>query len=267
MLHSCRTRCAPRWLATAAAAVISLGVFAPASPSERYEGRAYASGSNAIAYRETDWLFDDEEGVRTRLVLYRCTNGVPFARKLVRDRGNDVAPDFDFVDARDGYAEGVRSEGGQRTVFVRQRSGEPLQQRTVDIGVDAVVDAGFDALIRARWDRLTREGSLSGSFLVPGRLEFLPVKITRRADGAHDGLLRMRLQLDRWYGFALPTMQITYREADRWLDEFEGISNIRDASLQRASVRIEFPESARSVAVSKDEIDAALRAPLTRSCD
>jgi hypothetical protein len=250
----------------AAAALLSLAVSARAAPSERYEGRAYASGSNAFAYGETNWLFDDVVGVRTRLVLYRCANGAPFARKLVRDRGNDVAPDFDFVDARDGYTEGVHSEGGQRTVFVRQRAGDPLQQKTIDLGPDAVVDAGFDALIRQRWEHLTREGFLSGSFLVPGRLEFLPVKITRQPNGAHDGLLRMRLQLDRWYGFALPKMQITYREADLWLDEFEGISNIRDASLQRASVRIEFPESARSTAVSQEEIDTALHAQLTRSC-
>ena len=250
----------------AAAILASLALAAPASARERYEGRAYASGSNALAYVETDWLFDDAEGTKARLVLYRCANGAPFARKLVRDRGNDTAPDFDFVDARDGYAEGVSSEGDRRTVFVRQRAADPLQQRTIDIGPDAVVDAGFDALIRARWDRLTREGSLSGSFLVPGRLEFLPVRITQQADAGRPGVLRMRLQLDRWYGFALPKMQITYRAADRWLDEFEGISNIRDASLQRASVRIEFPESARSTAVSQEEIDDAMRTPLTRSC-
>lgn len=265
MLHPL---CAPRpisWLVVAATALSNLAAFAPASANERYEGRAYASGGNAFAYRETDWLFDDQ-GISTRLVLYRCANGAPFARKIVRDRGNDAAPDFDFIDARDGYAEGVRSEGGRRTVFVRQRAGAPLQQRTVEIGPDAVIDAGFDALIRARWDRLARDGSLSGSFLVPGRLEFLPVKITRQADGVHDGLLHMRLRLDRWYGFALPKMQITYRAADRWLDEFEGISNIRDASLQRASVRIEFPESARSAAVPQAEIDGALRTQLTRSC-
>ena len=114
--------------AVLAALCFALAVPGGLSAAERYEGIAYVRGSDRVAYRETHWVFD-RDGVRERLVLYRCADRTPFGRKWVREVPSAVAPHFEFEDARAGYREGVRSEHGARVVFVRENAHAALETR------------------------------------------------------------------------------------------------------------------------------------------
>jgi len=78
-------------------------------------------------------LAANAQHVRARPALYRRASGEPFARKWVRDVGLDEFPDFELLEARDGYREGVRTHDGR-------------SQRT-----QAVADAGSDAFVRNHW--------------------------------------------------------------------------------------------------------------------
>ena len=57
---------------------LALAMARQAMAIEHYEGLAYEKKSGKLLYRESHWL---QEG--QRLVLYRCPDGKPFARKKV----------------------------------------------------------------------------------------------------------------------------------------------------------------------------------------
>jgi hypothetical protein len=243
------------------------GALTAAQAAERYEGTAYVRGSNRLAYRETDWLYT-RDGVARRLTLYRCPDGRPFARKEVRYEPTDSAPDFEFQDARDGYRQGVRTEGGARQIFVQQNAGAPSVVHPLPANSDGVIDAGFDAFIRAHWQELAAGQATRIPFLVPDRFKFLEFRIAGTADGKIDGhpVRELKMTLAAWYGFALPSIELAYDLEGHRLEEYQGIGIIRDDSGHNQNVRIEFPSGTHRDHVSDNEVDRAANEPLSASC-
>ncbi|HEU4664380.1 MAG TPA: hypothetical protein VFS55_10155 [Dokdonella sp.] len=243
-----------------AAAVANSGLAA-----ERYEGYAYALDGERLLYRETHWLYEGERP--ERLVVYRCPDGSPFARKRVTDVDRAHAPDYAFSDARDGHREGVRSTAGRRDVYWQDRDGTDRVERSLVIDPDTVIDAGFDAYIREHWDALAAGTPLSARLLLPSRLGTIGVRISDATSPADRrmALRRMSVQLDAWYAFALPSLSLVYDRA-RNLREFRGVGPVRDRHGRNLSVLIRFPAEPLLQPASRDEVEAAARAPLDGTC-
>lgn len=224
-----------------------------------YEGTAYAADGR-VAYREEHWLAAD-----SRLVLYKCADGAPFARKRVAGGAEAIAPNFELVDGRDGYREGVRGAGGSRTVFYQEKAGAPEKSAPLPAAQGAVIDAGFDAYVRRRWDELGGARDLRIPFLVPDHLGYFDLKLSAAGEAAEGGVpvRRLKMSLDAWYGFVAPTLQITYTAGERRLLRFEGISNVRDAAGRNQRVRIEFPQAATPATM---DAAAAADIPLVKRC-
>ncbi|MGH8062938.1 MAG: hypothetical protein ACREO7_13095 [Pseudoxanthomonas sp.] len=235
---------------------LALATAGQAMAIEHYEGLAYEKKSGKLLYRESHWL---QEG--QRLVLYRCPDGKPFARKKVL--GASAAPDFELVDARDGYREGVRTRAGVREVYSRASAGVAEKSKVVPGRNNQVIDAGFDAYVRQQWDALASPDKQRIAFLIPSRLQDMDFKLSPLAGNAV--CRRYALALDAWYGGVVPSLTVTYSTADRRLLRFEGIGNIRTAAGKYPTVRIEFPADKRSATNSADLAGAA-NAPLVRSC-
>jgi hypothetical protein len=237
------------------------------SAAERYEGTAYVRGTDRIAYRETHWLFD-RDGTRQRLVLYRCADGTPFARKWLREVPSAIAPDFDYEDARDGYREGVRTEQGERLVFVRENAHAALETRPLPASADGVLDAGFDAFVREHWQDLAAGRAPHLDFLIPSRFEYLSFSLSAVHDTTLDGepAREVKMRLARWYGFAVPSVDLTYDRAGR-LMEFDGVGNVRDAAGKAQNVRIVFPAEAMRSDVPQSEVARAAAEPLASRCE
>jgi len=256
--------------ATALIAVVACsfaGGSAAAGTVLRYEGDAYAAGGGRLLYRESHWLYE-EDGSAARVVLYRCPDGAPFARKHVRAQAAAQAPDFEMHDARSGYTEGVRSNARGREVFVRAGGGDVERSASLPAASDIVIDAGFDAFVLAHWDALAKGADVPLAFVVPSRFAALRFKV-RRIDDAHAtaaAAMHLRLQLASWYGALLPHIDVEYAEAGRELRRYEGISNVRDAASNNVHVRIEFPDARRIDASGMQAVDAALAVTLTGTC-
>lgn len=247
-----RTRCV--------AAIACLLAALPLVAAEREEARALARDDGRLLYREVH--FQDRDGAAARrVVLYRCPDGAAFARKVVRTHGAAAQPDFTFHDARSGYREGVRTHAGAREIFV-QRGDAPPRTAALPATDDAVIDAGFDAAVRARWSALG-DAPQRLSFLLPERLAFMPVRVAKVDDA--DGVRRLLMSVDRWFGFAVAPIELQYGLEDRRLREFAGPGTVRDARGKPREVRIVFPsQPPRSVAAT--EVAAALADPLTGRC-
>lgn len=238
----------------------------PTSAIEQYQGDAYAVSDGRVLYSESHWRYHDG-GVEVGLVLYRCPDGQPFARKHLRAGTNAQAPDFDLTDVRSGYTEGVRSDGGSREVFSRTNRQSPERTAVFKSGADTVIDAGFDAFVRSHWDALAT-ASVPLSFVVPSRVASLRFEARRIADESVDGVAarRLRLSLASWYGGLLPHIDVWYTLDTQRLVRYEGISNVHDAHGKNVVVRIEFPRQQRNTDSTPAEVDAAVAVPLTGTC-
>lgn len=229
------------------------------------EGTAYTLDDGAAAYREMHML-GDLDGVPTRLVLYRCMDGAAFARKLVIQRGSAATPDFDFVDGRTGYREGVRTTARGREVYWQKSGKAAEKKKALEPPANAVIDAGFDAKVRAQWSRLSTDAGISANFLLPSALRFLKVSIKRVKETPAAGVTHLRMELDTWYGFAAPDTDLHYRSSDQRLLRFTGIGSIRDTRGRNQAVRIEFPGGLEGRATNASEFAAARRLPLDGRC-
>lgn len=235
---------------------LALSIAGDAMAIEHYEGLAYEKKSGRLLYRESHWVDAGD-----RVVLYRCPGGQAFARKRVV--GSSAAPDFELVDGRDGYLEGVRTRSGQREVYSRASSVAAEHYKPLTATGNQVIDAGFDAYVRQQWDALGKPDRQQISFVIPSRLQAMDFKLVPLAPSA--GSRRFGLSLDAWYGGVVPSMTVTYSADDRRLVRFEGIGNIRTPAGKYPTVRIEFPVDKRSPATLAD-LAGATRAPLARSC-
>jgi hypothetical protein len=235
-------------------------------PIERYIGTAYPRGGSKVLYREAHFVYQ-AQGEQRQLVMYRCPNGATFARKLLHDSPASASPAFDFVDGRSGYREGVRSKDGTREVYVQEGRDAPVHTEKLPKVSGAVIDAGFDTYVRAHWDMLGK-ATATMEFLVPSRLRFMKIRLSSSAIALDTGepARRLRMQLDTWYGFVLPEIDLNYSLSDRRLRQFEGIGSIRDDQGRNQNLRIEFPEGARENNVPQTELDEALAAPLVGRC-
>ena len=67
------------------------------------------------------------------------------------------------------------------------------------------------------------------------------------------------------FGFALPALSLVY-DAQRTLREFRGIGPVRDRHGRNLGVVIRFPADPLLQPASRDEVEAAERAPLDGTC-
>lgn len=230
----------------------------------REVGRAYVRDGSALLYSETHWRYR-EQGIGRRLVVYRCPDGSAFARKTVLDRPSVTAPDFEFVDARNGYREGVRSRDGRREVFVQAAGRVAERSRPLPVRADGIIDAGFDAGVRQHWSALG-SGGMRLWFLIPERFDYAPLRLL--ASDEHDGegrdVRHLRMTLDRWFGFVAPSIELSYASSDQRLLEFAGPGTVRDDRGRSREVRIVFADAATTVDAQALQREAAL--PLSGRC-
>lgn len=251
-----------------AVALAILAVAAPAAQlTESFSGSAYEQDSNLLLYRETHYVFAGDHGGE-RVVLYQCPDGRAFARKRSRDDGNAQAPDFDLVDARVGYREGVRRAGDHREVYVQRSAAQPEQADPLRLPADGVIDTGFDVFAQAHWDALVRGDTVRFDFLVPSRRTFFGFKVARvDLPTAPPGSITFRMASSSWLAFLLPHIDISYDPATRRLVHYEGLSSVRDVKTgKNYRVHYEYPKIAVAHDVAPAQIQAALTMPLASTC-
>jgi hypothetical protein len=232
-----------------------------------FNGYARSLDTGQLLYVESHAVSSIGTPAETRVVLYRCGPGAaPFARKDLSYGGQRIAPAFTFIDARSGYAEGLRREAGRLEVF--ERAGPTAQTRTeyLPAANALVADAGFDEFVRAQWDALERGEAVGIPFLVPSRLDSVKFRVRKVSETQIEGEAAnvFRLSVAGPLSWFVSDIDISYRKSDRRLLRYRGITNIRDTAGELIAAQIDFPEADRS----DRAVDlAALRAlPLVSQC-
>lgn len=247
---------------------------AESPPPERswmsYEGTAVDADDGRVLYRESHFLAIEGSSVRERLVLYRCADGTPFARKRVAEIFDSPwLPEFDMTDARLGYREGVDANGNAVEVFVQEPGATEVARETLeDRPADLVGDAGFDRFVQDNWDRLVAGETVHFKFLVPSRLDYLGFKVRQVGEeriGARPVRV-FRLALGGLLGLIVSGIDVSYDADQRILMRFQGLSNVRDPEGDNYVARIDFPSDARRDEPGPAALEAARAVPLATAC-
>jgi hypothetical protein len=256
-----------RWRGIAIAACIG-AASGPACADLGYVGIARDPSTDAPMYEEHHLLRERDGRAQERLVLYRCVDGALFARKRVSYGDAPAAPDFVLEDGRFGYREGAGRAVGTRETWFRRDRDAAERRATIAPGANLVIDAGFDEFVRIHWERLQQGDALTVDFLVPSRLETLGFKLRRTGSESIDSapVSVFRLSLGGLIGFFAPDIDVAYRDRDRRLMRFEGLTNIRADRDANLVARIEFPPARERAAVADAEWAAATLETLT-DCD
>jgi hypothetical protein len=232
-----------------------------------YVGEAREPAHGTLIYEEHHLLRPDAAAPRERLVLYRCGGGAVFARKHVEYGAVRAAPSFALEDVRFGYREGVQHGAGSARVYTRPAAAQPERSAALPASPRLVIDAGFDEFVRQHWQALQRGDTLALDFLVPSRLEALGFKLRRSGATLIEAApaTRFRLSLGGLLGFFAGDIEVSYRDADRRLMQFEGVTNIRAGRDDNIVARITFPPARERSGIPSSEWQAALAEPL-ESC-
>jgi len=232
-----------------------------------YQGEAREPKSGALLYEEHHYLRLNQEAPVERLVLYRCPNGEAFARKTVRYGRPSHAPQFRMDDARFGYIEGFEIQPGGADAFFQRSRDAAMQREAVAVDDALVVDAGFDEFVRSRWEQLQAGESVPVRFLVPSRLAAYDFKLRKVGEEPLYGepASVFRLALSGMLGWFADAIDVSYRDSDRRLMRFVGLSNIRATPDKNLVAKIEFPPQREQRGLSDAEWAAASSEPL-REC-
>lgn len=252
-----------------ASILISLLVLATPSfaADATFEGFARELDSEKLLYVESHFVWGAGAADESRIVLYRCPrDGRPFARKELSYTQARTAPSFDFEDARSGFAEGLGRGTGATVAYARAGVNEPRRDAAI-ADPKLVADAGFDEFVRINWDSLQRGTALDAPFLVPSLLDSVDFKVRRKSGASVDGAAAsvIRLSVAGPLGWFLSDIDVTYRNADRQLLRYRGVTSIRGADGKMLSARIDFPDdNRRASAPAASELRAL---PLAATCE
>lgn len=234
-----------------------------------YKGIAYdTEDADEVLYLESHYLLLDEAGrEQERLVLYRCPEGPAFARKTIDHSVDALRPSFELYDARLDYTEGLQTGPGDDLVYVKARDDSDRRSESLSLTEQAVADAGFDQFVRQNWDALQGGDKLRFDFLVPSRLSVLSFRVQKTHEHQVEGQTAsvFRLGLSGVLGWFVSGIDVTYRDSDRQLLQFEGLSNVRDPAGDNYVARIVFPDSERRNGDEQD-LSRARSEPLVSSC-
>lgn len=246
------TRMRPRCFLFALALVVA---GQPQAALLSIEGQARDPKSERLLYREEHLFRHEGERPVERLVLYRCPDGIAFARKRIDYRSSAIAPEFELVDAR-GYREGLRREGGRTMVWA---GGKPARALRTS-GGPLVADAGFDEFLRQSWSQLGAGESRPLAFVVPsfGRSLSFEVRGLGRRGSGDAAVQRFELRLEGLLGKVTSPISVEYTTTDRRLRRFAGLTNVRDGHGDQIEARIDFPDAPRPAEAQRWQAARAL---------
>lgn len=231
------------------AAIALLWAVSATAAERSIVGYAYDRASGELVYTEAHReVAADEE---TLLVsVYRTPDGRPFARRELRFPSDapDAQPDFELIDERIGYREGVEAAGDAYLVHRAEDEGDRVEKLVAPRQRPIVIDAGFDRFIRRSWDQLQAGDTLRFDFVSCDRLSLIALRLTKRGrrttpfGPASDFVL----EPNNWFiRLLVEPIVITYLDADRSLLTYDGVSNVKRPGGGNYVVRIEFPPTER----------------------
>jgi hypothetical protein len=216
-----------------------------------FNGYAYALASGDYRYtahhevrrkkgRLTDWD-----------VTYTGRNGQVLARQHMDFSAWQTVPVYRLAMPGSGYAEGIRHDHGQWTMFERASAQAEEQSRLFIIDPPMAADAGLNELVAEHFKNLVSGRSVHFKLAMPGRQSVLDVKIHKTGNTSFEGrpAIELKAELDMFLAsWLIRPLELTYDLQTRRLLEYRGIGTLHNDQGNTYLVRVVFPSQMPEVA-------------------
>jgi hypothetical protein len=239
VLNCCRGLGIGAWLMVQSATVAAEGDWM------LLEGKATDIETGQHIYSERHSLAMSESGQWIMETDYLGPDGDLWAERSVWfDASNARAPEYQFVDYRDGYEEGAtRSQDGLIELYkeiMGERSSVFLEPEKL---TNLVIDAGFSAVIEQKWDNLLQGKSVTFDFASSARLTTVQFRLSHRRNIGDESVEEFKLEPANWFiRMLVKPIYLTYNADQKTLISYEGLSNLRREGGGNYSVKIAFPQ-------------------------
>jgi hypothetical protein len=230
----------------------------PTTAAERYVGYAYAEDSGELVYIERH---SQTAGTRSPSRLdtrYTTPEGRLIASRAVRFV-DPLRPSFELTLADGRPLEGLDHRIDGLRVYRRDPADNALDSTTLRSDQVDVADAGFVRFIQIQWEALVAGNPLEFDFLVPSRLDAVPMRLRlhERVSVLDEPAMTFRLApanpVLRWF---VDPIDISFHAERRELLRYRGLSNIPRDDQGNHVVRIDFPPGERQRAVADERLVA-----------
>ncbi|MEM9305595.1 MAG: hypothetical protein AAGE01_26025 [Pseudomonadota bacterium] len=222
-----------------------------AQANTRYVGYAYDLETGKLVYTETHLEAPTGDDDVTLKTTYRDGDGAAFAEREARFDGFESTPDFELTDRRFGYTEGVVEQAAGFRVYTKE-DGEDEEDMIEAGRRPLVIDAGFDRFIRMEWDSLQAGDFARFDFVNCDRLSLIALRLSKKESRMTEfgAVTDFEMEPNNWLiRLLVDPIIITYRDTDKTLLEYKGLSNVKNASGKNYVVRIFFPPEERETGV------------------
>jgi hypothetical protein len=212
---------------------------------ETYTGVA-KNKKGEVVYRERHVAEFDEEG----RILRAKTDYLDVSGEVIGVMESDftaalTAPDYSYRDLRDGSEHGIRVDAGEFVLFKKNPDGSEETRRIesgdFDEGTLLVGCQGLHYYLIDHLEEVENRKKIPIMFLIPGKLDAYAFTMYHR--GEKDGVVDLEIKISNFLlRLFAPKLDIRYREADRRLLRYFGLSNIAtdDGKLQTVSIEYQY---------------------------
>ncbi|AYV54834.1 hypothetical protein EFP84_04410 [Leptospira kmetyi] len=208
----------------------------------RFFGTATDLNSGKILYYDHHEEVWENGNHSYSIIQYKDPNGKVFAKKKIEFSKNNMIPDFQLDDLRDGYLEGGSFlKTGSARLFARRSFEKPLEEKLVSFSEPASMDGGFDYFIKVYWNSLLEGKTIRFRFLVPVEKDSFAFSVSKTKIGDYKGkpalFLRMKIDNALFSVFVKP-IDMVYDMDSKRIMEYRGTSNINNEQGKSLNVKI-----------------------------
>lgn len=206
------------------------------------ESEVFRLENNELLYTESHYESVDNDLIRSAKVKYHHDNKL-IAEKYVDFSGSRFAPEFRLINHKTGHEEIVKRQGNEAIVSFKQGHDQPSVTRNIIIPENAIIDAGFDQFVIEYWNQLLSGKRFKREFLIPSKHRFIAFDIYLQPVDATTSRTIFIEPSNFFLGLLIGKLRLVYRYEQPELQEFIGISNMRDENGKNYKVRIIFSDT------------------------
>jgi len=156
----------------------------PANRASSVTGFAYDIGQDQLRYVETYQQIWSGNRLLHSTVEYRAPDDTLLAVKQLDYHQHPYAPDYDFTNQSNGYAESIQWLDQNHVLVRHRKAGHSWQEKTLQVPGPVVADAGFNAFLQDHLALLQEGHPLQFNFINPARLAWYRFQASpERQDG------------------------------------------------------------------------------------
>jgi hypothetical protein len=212
-----------------------------ANITQTYKGTARKK-DGTIAYKESHKVtFDDKRNVLKSFSEYKKPDGTMLGTITSDYTKKLTSPEHTFKNFRDGSSHGVRLNGDNYILFMKEKN-KPEETKTFsgkkfDKNALVVGSQGLHYYLVKNLNEVKKKDELALKFLIPGKLDYYSFYLTTEKES--ETTIDFKIRIDNFFlNLFAPSLEMKYDKKNGNLLTYSGLSNIPDEDGEMQNVSI-----------------------------